>query len=211
MSETTMQTGQSPMAEEDWVDFDDQFKKWHMIFLLGLLLFLPFLQTGALAWYIIDKDLEYTILDAVYEGSDLLRKPARWYLTSTDRIYRDGKPSPDLLSFTLSQYGRRGADRTTILALAEFFLQRGADIDAYNYKGNTVLHEAVLLQQADLVRFLLRHGADPTQKTKHAQKTEHTPPQHVRTDCLSAPELARWLQTNSKARGDWKSVIEVLT
>lgn len=205
MDKTTMQTEQTRAEKEPRTSPVSHGTTWHMVFFIGLLLLVPLLQAGALAWYTIDKALEHTVLDAVYEGSDLLREPARWYLTYTDRIYHDGKPSPDLLSFTLNQYGQRGTDRATVLALAKSFRQRGADINAYNHRGNTVLHEAVLLQQVELVQFLLENGADP------AKKTKHSPPPNARTDGLSALGLARWLQVNSKIRGDWGPVIDTLT
>ncbi len=49
---------------------------------------------------------------------------------------------------------------------AELLLARGANIAARDKHGRTVLHHAVILNDAGWLKFLLEHGADPEAQTK---------------------------------------------
>ena len=53
-----------------------------------------------------------------------------------------------------------------VLNLAEFFLQKGVDINALDERGFAALHEAVALDSPELIGLLLRHGADINVRSK---------------------------------------------
>lgn len=159
-------------------------------------------QGGLLLAYTINKDLKYTILDAIYEGSSLFKQPAYWYLAYTDKLHDSSSSSYELLSFTLSSYGQRGVKPEDTLRVAGLLLSRGMDVNAYNAKGNTVLHEAVVVNQPDVVKFLLAHGADTERNTRHLGSE--------RTNNLTPLQLAEWLHGNSRSGGDWQAVIDLL-
>ncbi len=65
------------------------------------------------------------------------------------------------LGQTLRGYGLEGFDNHRVLATASHLIDLGCDIDQRNMTGHTALHEAILYNEPDVVRFLLAHGADP--------------------------------------------------
>lgn len=48
-----------------------------------------------------------------------------------------------------------------------FLLQSGCDVNSQSYSGNTALHNACGRDQADMVRLLLKSGADSSLKNYH--------------------------------------------
>jgi len=67
-----------------------------------------------------------------------------------------------VLGQTLRGYGLEGFDRHRVLATASHLIDLGCDIDQRSLTGHTPLHEAILYNEPDVVRFLLAHGADAT-------------------------------------------------
>jgi hypothetical protein len=66
-----------------------------------------------------------------------------------------------LLHWALFGYVMGDPDqRQHMLDLAEFFIAKGADLNALNEWGRTCIHQAVRYNLPELVRFLLKHGAD---------------------------------------------------
>ena len=168
-----------------------------------LLLIVVIAPIGFLSAYTINKELRYTVLDATYEGSTLLSFSALLYLKHSDRIYTENAYPYTLLSFVLSNYAQKGVNSKNVLILAKLLLDRGVSIDAYNNKGTTALHEAVMTRQADIVAFLLQQGADKATLTNY-------PETGSRTNQMSALELAQWLNENSQTAKDWSEVIALL-
>jgi hypothetical protein len=83
------------------------------------------------------------------------------------------------------------------VAIADFFLQKGLNINAVSpVDGLTALHAAVVLNQPQVVNYLLRHGAD---KTKPDGKFKLTP-----------TELAKKLQ-DDRPDSDYSPIIKALT
>lgn len=85
---------------------------------------------------------------------------ANWRVDSWDGCpITDRQPTP--LNLTLRAYGMQGFDKSRVLATAEKLIELGCDTDQRNLNGYTAMHEAILYNEADVVRFLLKHGADP--------------------------------------------------
>ena len=85
---------------------------------------------------------------------------ANWRVQSWDSCpVTDRSQSP--LSMTLRGYGIESFDNERILATASFLIELGCDANQHNMTGHTALHEAILYNEPDVVRFLLAHGADP--------------------------------------------------
>jgi hypothetical protein len=57
------------------------------------------------------------------------------------------------------------------LKMVEFLVANGADVDATNLQGETALFQSVVDGRISLVRFLLRHGADPNIKSSNGRST----------------------------------------
>lgn len=64
------------------------------------------------------------------------------------------------LGQTLRGYGVEGFDRHRVLATAGHLIALGCDLNQRSLTGHTPLHEAILYNEPDVVRFLLAHGAD---------------------------------------------------
>lgn len=65
------------------------------------------------------------------------------------------------LGQTLRGYGLEGFGNERVLRTATKLLALGCDINARNIMGQAPIHEAVLYNEPEVVRFLLAHGADP--------------------------------------------------
>jgi hypothetical protein len=176
-------------------------KTWIIYAMLLVLVILA--PIGFLSAYTINKELRYTILDTIYEGSGIIRDSARLYLKHTDRVYSEDAYPYTLLNFTLSNYGQRGVDSASVIEVATLLLERGVDIDAYNAKGSTALHDAVIMCQTDVVKFLLDNGADKSILTNYPESIS-------RTNQMTALQLANWLSENSRTVLDWTPIIEIL-
>lgn len=66
------------------------------------------------------------------------------------------------LGQTLRGYGLEGFGNDRVLRTASSLLAIGCDINERNTMGQAPIHEAVLYNEPEVVRFLLAHGADPT-------------------------------------------------
>jgi ankyrin repeat protein len=176
-------------------------KKSLFIYLM-LIVILILVPVTFISMYTVNKELRYTILDAVYDGPDVLKQTALLYLSKTERIHHEHAHPYTLLSFTLSNYNQAGVDKNAILGLINLLIKRGIDINAYNSKGTTALHEAVLINKPDLLRFLIERGADLNKPIAD--------PGESRVNQLTPLEFAEWLQTHSSERGDWRDSIALL-
>ena len=85
---------------------------------------------------------------------------ADWRVKSWDSCPA-GDRNENPLSMTLRSYGIEGFDSKRILATASHLIALGCDPNQHNMTGHTALHEAILYNEPDVVRFLLAHGADP--------------------------------------------------
>lgn len=98
-------------------------------------------------------------------ASDKLPLSARliadWRVRSWDRCPRSQRGTT-ALGQTLRGYGLEGFGRQRVLDTASALLALGCDINERNAMGQAPIHEAILYNEPEVVRFLLAHGADPT-------------------------------------------------
>ena len=66
------------------------------------------------------------------------------------------------LGQTLRGYGLEDFDKQRILATASQLIDIGCDINQRSLSGHAAIHEAILYNEPDVVKFLLAHGADTT-------------------------------------------------
>jgi hypothetical protein len=169
------------------------------IMLVFILILIPIAFIGM---YTVNKELRYTILDAIFDGPDILKHSALLYLGKTNRIHTEHAHPYNLLSFTVINYNQAGVDKKATLGLINLFLNRGIDINAYNSKGTTALHEAVLLNKIELIQFLVERGADLHKPILDTGES--------RVNALTPLQFAEWLQQHSSERGDWGDSIIIL-
>ncbi len=167
--------------------------------LIGLISVLVIWASLSLTVY---SDIDYVVLGAISERNGFLNKVFYQYLNSTDRIHESRDYPVTLLQFTLNGYGSKNASNEKILEVSDMLLSRGMNIDQRNRSGFTALHEQVILNQPDLISFLLKRGANTSIRVdvgREGSKNNLTP-----------LELAKWLQSNSRGGKDWKQVILLL-
>ncbi|MCB1197401.1 MAG: hypothetical protein KDK51_03440 [Deltaproteobacteria bacterium] len=100
--------------------------------------------------------------------------PTMTYLKRVKNL--QGIPTSDdtqtLLQFILAGYGDRSCNREKIEEVVEIFLHAGFDINEIAPNGLTVLHDAVIWADKNLVEYLLNHGADPEVMAKEPSEHE---------------------------------------
>ena len=148
------------------------------------------------------SDIDHVVLGATSERNGFLHKVFYQYLHFTDRIHDSRDYPVTLLQFTLNGYNRKNSNNEKILKVSDMLLSRGVNIDQKNRSGFTALHEQVVLNQPDLISFLLKRGANTGMRVevgKEGSKRNLTP-----------LDLAKWLQSNSRGDKNWKQVILLL-
>ncbi|MFC1743609.1 ankyrin repeat domain-containing protein [Candidatus Riflebacteria bacterium] len=146
--------------------------------------------------------IEHLISDACQSHYGHIRKLVIYYIKRTDKIFRPSNYPVTLLTYTLNGYGVTPNDPEKILQVAEILLQRGLNINEIGPSGGTALHSAVILNQPELVKFLLKHKADRT----IGQKILKGHPMNGKNPL----QVAQWLQKNSKTGVDYSEVISLL-
>lgn len=74
----------------------------------------------------------------------------------------DGKQEP-AVAFTAGHYGAGHFKQDRVLALLDKVIARGCPIDKPNSTGATALNLAILMEEPDLVRYLLKAGSNAKQ------------------------------------------------
>jgi ankyrin repeat protein len=77
------------------------------------------------------------------------------------RVLLAAGATADVASGTVQGTALHQASRRGYVSVAQAFLEHGATIDALDGKGQTPLRRAVNCRQFQIVRLLVRHGADP--------------------------------------------------
>ena len=167
--------------------------------LIGLISVLVFWASLSLTVY---SDIDYVVLGATSEGNGFLNKVFYQYLNFTDRIYDSRDYPVTLLQFTLNGYDSKNSNNEQILKVSDMLLSRGVNIDQRNRSGFTALHEQVVLNQPDLISFLLKRGASTGMRAEVGREGAKKN--------LTPLDLARWLQGNSRGVNDWEQVILLL-
>ncbi len=79
------------------------------------------------------------------------------------------------LNFSLFGYSRRRPlQNTRVLEVARILVSKGADINGIDVNsGRTPLHEAILMNNIEVVKFLLKHRADPYLRVNQPKSKFH--------------------------------------
>lgn len=149
-----------------------------------------------------NTEIEYIILNATEKGNS----PVQWlsfrYLQHTDRIHQVTSDPKTTLGFVLSGHGEAFTDKARVEELAKLLTGRGLDIDERDVSGMSPLHDAVLINRPDSVRFILELGASTSVRSRR--------PGGSPADDKTPLELALWLQENADSRGDMSRVVTLL-
>jgi hypothetical protein len=181
-------------------------KSWKARLATGLLCF----GVGCLVSYcvyvafIFSKGIEHQVLTAVSDDAYpwIADEVALAYLTYGPQPEMRATEEQSALSFTLAGCGID--DRSTeehcrsIIEVLQTLLERGADIEARN-GGLTLLHEAVLFDQAVMVQFLLAQGANSNALIQRPDS---------KVDGFNAIEFARFLQQQRPEQ--YEEIISIL-
>ncbi|MDH3646891.1 MAG: ankyrin repeat domain-containing protein [Gammaproteobacteria bacterium] len=116
----------------------------------------------AMAFNLVMKSDAATVLNFAASGQlpISLRNIAKWRVQSWDGCPETNRDE-NALGLTLRAYGLDGFDNDRVLSTASRLIELGCDIDQHSLIGHTAMHEAILYNEPDVVRFLLAHGADP--------------------------------------------------
>ena len=111
--------------------------------------------------------------------------------------------STPYFNFCLFAYSAvKDPQNARVLKIAQLFLDKGADVNSIDPKtGRTSLHEAVMFNQPDLVRFLIHNKADPLAKVNLTTSTFHG---------MTPLEFALRMQDIQKNREDFSEVIKLV-
>jgi len=167
--------------------------------LTGLISALVFWASLSLTVY---SDIDYVVLGSTSERNGFLKIVFYQYLKFTDRIYDSRDYPVTLLQFTLNGYDSKNSNNEQILKVSDMLLSRGVNIDQRNRSGFTALHEQIVLNQPDLISFLLKRGASTSLRAGVGREGSKKN--------LAPLDLAKWLQSNSRGVKDWKQVILLL-
>ena len=66
-----------------------------------------------------------------------------------------------------------GDDLNEMLGTTEYFIQKGADVNAKDKDGNTPLHLAAMNGKIDVAKVLLKHNADVNAKNNEGRTALH--------------------------------------
>ena len=88
-------------------------------------------------------------------------------------VIMPGEEARPILNLLVSSYGLPDFDKAALQSALEAAVARGCDVNELGQAGLSPLHEAVLFNEPDLVRFLLAHGADIEQKIQRPDSAVH--------------------------------------
>ena len=141
-------------------------RRWPAVALMVLLLGGVMVAVGFLA----TRSAEELIIGAIEPGVyHVPRSAVALYLKHLASFdpNKPGERGLSLLRFTLNGYHDGGDTDTNrrCLDIADFLIKKGADVNAVGQPGTpdaglSALHNAVLYESPDVVRFLLREGAN---------------------------------------------------
>jgi ankyrin repeat protein len=80
------------------------------------------------------------------------------------------------IHFVLNGYNYKGSgNNKIILEVSDTFLNQGCDINSYDSLGITPLHASILSLEPDVVKYLLKNGADPLKKAIEGRDFQGNP------------------------------------
>lgn len=124
----------------------------------------------------------------------------------------DGCPETErgvsALSQTLRGYGLEGFDNKRVLATAHHLISLGCDVNALSATGQAPMHEAILYNESDVVRFLLANGADPAVTIVVPRNQNSATMQHY--DGMNATQFAMELDSRSGGHSPRSEILQLL-
>lgn len=84
-----------------------------------------------------------------------------------------GEEANPILNLLVASYGLPDFDKAALQSALEAAVARGCDVNELGHSGLSPLHEAVLFNEPELVRFLLAHDADIEQKIQRPDSAVH--------------------------------------
>jgi hypothetical protein len=173
-------------------------KKLIVVFLLAIVIGVP-----SIGWYMFkNMPIEHLVTCSVEKDGICIwfLKNFRGSVEDLDQLTLNGG-----FNFIFAGYNGAISSQTQNISLydqrtetlADFFLNKGLDINAASpIDGLTPLHSAVVLNQPEVVKYLLSHGADKSVRDNKFK--------------LTAVELANKLQNNSSQDMEYSQVIQAL-
>ena len=133
------------------------------------------------------------------------RMVAHWRVRAWDGCPAvNGDAGP--LGQTLRGYGLEGFDKERVLNAASQLITLGCDVNALSRSGQAPMHEAILYNEAEVVRYLLAHGANPAVTISVPTTMQSATLRHY--DGMDATQFARELDARA---GSTASRDEILT
>lgn len=102
----------------------------------------------------------------------------------------------------VASYGLPTIDNAMVMQALQAAIERGCSLQVLDENGLSPLHTAILFNQAEVVQFLLAHGADKHQRIER---------QGSPVDGLTANEFLDWILINSVEKGDLRDRSAVQT
>lgn len=132
------------------------------LFMVGLsILVIGLVGYGSLSFYTLQtRSVETNASCAIGDsGTQTPRFACRWYLRHQLSNAPDSSEAQRAFHMAIGAYP---TDKEGALEIAELALSEGARINGHSpFSGYPPLHEAILLNEPQLVEFMLRKGADP--------------------------------------------------
>ncbi|MBT8143686.1 MAG: ankyrin repeat domain-containing protein [Gammaproteobacteria bacterium] len=124
----------------------------------------------------------------------------------------DGCPPSDrnvsALGQTLRGYGLEGFDNERVLETAHHLISLGCDVNEAGATGQAPIHEAILYNETEVVRFLLANGANPAVKITVPSTNSSESLQHY--DGMTAMQFALELDNRAGGKAAPRSEIVLL-
>lgn len=106
----------------------------------------------------------------------------------------------NIVNMLIAAHSQPGIDSETVLSALNEALKRGCSLNELDRAGLSPLAAAVLFNDADMVRFLLKHGADTSIKI-------HRPDSLV--NGMNTFEFFDWLMINAAKKNDMRDRTEI--
>jgi hypothetical protein len=172
-------------------------------------LFISIIFFSGAAYVLGTSDIYTVIMEA--SGENISYIP-QWFSKFYMLNFRGGREDLDFMKNARGLNLVINGLQETRFQYASFFLSKGYEINTVPRNGLALLHAAVINNDTEAVKFLLRNGADPNVRVGINHKTEYEgKPLEMKISGMNAIELARHMSEMDKTQKDRSTILELLT
>ena len=126
------------------------------------------------AWRIMSTTFDLAVIYATDEDDGPLQEIYLWRIRTLESCPSLDSSSPESpTGYVVNAYNMPNTDNAKVFEVLAILIDIGCDINARNSFGGVPLHNPVMAGEIQMVRFLLRNGADPFLRFEGNERNSH--------------------------------------